>query len=129
MTWQILEGENYIPVTLIEAAERVDSGSIYAQHWIEFDGSELIEELPAEQAKVTNALCRWFINNYPESAQQGRVQEGEESFYERRLPQYSELDPHKTISEQFNLLRVVDNARYPAFFKLNGLTYNLSIQK
>jgi UDP-4-amino-4,6-dideoxy-N-acetyl-beta-L-altrosamine N-acetyltransferase len=129
LTWQILEGRNRIPVTLFEAAERVDSGPIYAQHWIEFKGNELIDELRTEQAKATNMLCHWFINHYPESTQQARDQIGEESFYRRRRPQDSVLDPNKTIAEQFNLLRVADNERYPAWFTIDDLHFKIKIIK
>lgn len=127
LTWQILEGRNRIPVTLIEAAERVDSGPIYAQRWLAFQGHELIDELRAGQAAATHALCRWFVDEYPRSAEQARVQQGEESLYPRRRPADSRLDPRKSLAEQFDLLRVVDNARYPAFFEWRGQHYTLSI--
>ena len=52
---------------------------------------------------------------------------GKGSFYRKRTPEDSELDIDKTIREQFNLLRAVDNNRYPAFFKLNGQKYTLKI--
>jgi methionyl-tRNA formyltransferase len=35
----------------------------------------------------------------------------------------------KTIAEQFDLLRVVDNLRYPAFFDHRGKRYRLTIKK
>ena len=40
----------------------------------------------------------------------------------------SRLDPDDTIAQQFNLLRVVDNERYPAFFELLGRRYILKIE-
>ena len=43
------------------------------------------------------------------SAGQPTIQTGEESFYSRRWLSDSRLDVNKTIVEQFNLLRVVDN--------------------
>ena len=39
------------------------------------------------------------------------------------------LDFNKTITEQFNLLRVVDNDKYPAFFENQGEKYFLKITK
>lgn len=129
LTWQILDGQPRIPVTLIEAAERVDSGVIYAQRWLEFQGHELIDELRAAQAEATHDLCRWFVDTYPRSAEQGRPQQGEESFYARRRPADSRLDPEQPLAEQFNLLRVVDNERYPAFFEWRGKRYTLSIDE
>lgn len=129
LTWQILEGINRIPVTLIEAAEKVDSGKVYAQQWIDFDGYELIDELRAEQGRVTLDLCKSFVDNYPSSALLAKDQIGVDTFYRRRTPCDSELDVNKSISEQFNLLRVVDSTRYPAFFDLDGRRYYLTISK
>ena len=59
----------------------------------------------------------------------GRAQTGEESFYPKRTAKDSELDVTKSIAEQFNLLRVVDNERYPAFFRYNNNTYIIKIKK
>ena len=39
------------------------------------------------------------------------------------------LDTNKTIKEQFNLLRISDNKRYPARFKIEGKDYILKIYK
>ena len=36
LTWQVIEGKNEIPVTLIEATEQVDAGDIYGQEIIIF---------------------------------------------------------------------------------------------
>ena len=51
------------------------------------------------------------------------------SFYGRRNKKNSELNPEKSIDGQFNILRVVDNQRYPAFFKVHGVTFRLTIEK
>ena len=56
-------------------------------------------------------------------------QTGDESFYPRRKPDDSRLDPSRTLADQFHLLRVVDNERYPAFFESCGSLYTLRIRK
>ena len=129
LTWQILEGKKRIPITLFEASEKVDSGVIYLQDWIEFDGSELIDELRKAQAKISIGLCKQFIKDYPQIFENARKQAGEESFYPRRFEMDSALDPSQSLEGQFNLLRVVDNQNYPAFFYLNGHRYLLRINK
>ena len=58
----------------------------------------------------------------------GKSQRGEETFYKKRTPKDSELDINKTIKEQFNLLRIVDNEKYPAFFKFKNKIYTLKIE-
>jgi len=128
LSWQIVEGNNRIPVTLLEAAENVDSGAIYAQQWIEFQGHELIDELRAEQAKASIALCTQFVRDYPQILGHARDQVGAESSYRRRRGADSELDASRSIAAQFDLLRVVDNQRYPAFFVYRGHRYVLKIE-
>ena len=56
-------------------------------------------------------------------------QSGCPTFYGRRTPKDSQLDVNKTIAEQFNLLRVCDNLRYPAYFEYMGNKYILKIFK
>lgn len=129
LTWQILEGNNDIPITLFEASTLVDSGVIYLQDTLHFNGFELINDLRELQAQKSIDMCLSFIYRYPDIVAQGIPQQGESTFYRRRTLQDSLLDPDKTIKEQFNLLRVVDNERYPAFFEINNETYILKIEK
>jgi methionyl-tRNA formyltransferase len=129
LTWQVLEGKDHIPVTLLEAEDKVDSGKIYAQRWIQLQGHELVDALRHKQAEATISLCHKFVARYPDIVAAAREQEGEESFYPRRGPKDSQLDPEKSIKDQFNLLRVVDNERYPAWFELAGQKYTIEIKK
>jgi methionyl-tRNA formyltransferase len=127
VTWQILEGKNKIPVTLFEANEKVDAGEIYEQDFIVLNGNELLPEIKHQQGVITNKLIHQFVENYPNV--KGNPQEGEGTYYEKRNAESSELDIQKTIEEQFNLLRVCDNDRYPAYFVLNGIKYTLKVEK
>jgi methionyl-tRNA formyltransferase len=129
LTWQILEGKNRIPVTLLEAAEKVDSGAIYAQDWLTFDGSELIGEMREAVARAALGLCIRFVESYPRILKQARKQDGVESFLPRRAPADSRLDAARNLETQFDLLRVVDNERYPAFFDIRDCRYLLHIRK
>lgn len=79
------------------------------------------------QAQATLNLCQHFVREYPDILKQARPQVGKSSFYPRRCPQDSELNPHLSFGEQFNLLRVVDNERYPAFFHWAGKCYVIKI--
>ena len=129
VTWQILEGKDKIPITLFEMEEKLDSGNIYLQDTMNFNGTELINEIRAKQAEYTFKLCQKFLENYPDILHLGKMQSGQESFYKRRTPENSELDINKTIAEQFNLLRTTDNNKYPAFFKYKGEVFFLKIYK
>lgn len=129
LTWQVLEGARRIPVTLIEAADAVDSGPIHRQEWIELDGSELVDDLRRKQAASTLRLCRTFLAAYPESAQQPRPQTGTPDHYRKRTPEDGRLNADLSLRAQFNLLRISDNRRYPAWFTIAGQRYRLLIEK
>ena len=127
LTWQILEGRNSIPVTLFEASQNFDDGPIYAQDQIYYEGHELISELRTKLGDKINDLVLKFIENHPNNI--AKTQIGESTFYDKRQPKDSELNIDKSIAEQFNLLRVVDNERYPAFFHHLGHKYILKVEK
>ena len=129
LTWQILEGRNEIPISLFEAEKSVDSGKIYLRDVMRFDGTELIGELRQKTGEYTVRLCRAFVENYPDTVLKGTDQTGASSYYRRRGSEDSKLDPDRTIREQFNLMRVVDNEHYPARFELNGARYTLRIER
>ncbi|TMM29156.1 methionyl-tRNA formyltransferase [Polaribacter aestuariivivens] len=127
LTWQVLEGKNSIPITLFEAVEKVDAGIIYNQDFIELKGHELLSEIKHKQGEKTISLIVNFLKDIKNI--KGEKQIGEETFYPKRTSKDSELDINKSIKDQFNLLRVCDNERYPAFFNINGQQYLLKIYK
>jgi len=125
LTWQIVEGASSITVTLFEASEKVDDGAIYEQETIEFKGTELVDELRKLQAEATMRLVHRFVAKFPNV--QGKAQSGESTFYRRRTKEDSKLATDKTLAEQFNLLRISDNERYPAWFEIDGKKFELHI--
>lgn len=123
--WQILEGHNDIVFTLFEADAKTDNGPYYLKKTVSFSGYELGPEIRTIQAQACIDLCEEFVTRYHELVPQ--EQQGPESFYPKRSAQDSKLDINKTIAEQFNLLRVVDNEDYPAFFYKDGHKYLIKI--
>ena len=125
----MLEGKNEIPITLFEAAESVDSGVIYLQDTIRLVGNELVDDLRELQAGATLRLCGEFLSRYPEILCEALPQSGEPTYYEKRGPEDSQLDVNRSLAEQFNLLRVVDNQKYPAWFEMEGQRYVVKIER
>ncbi len=129
VTWLILEGAKEIPLTLFEAAEKVDAGSVYLRDKVKLKGDELLPEIRAKVAAAMMSLCEKFVRAYPAILKKGSAQHGQASYYPRRKAEDSRLDPRKPIAAQFNLLRTADNESYPAFFTHQGSTYILKIEK
>ena len=128
MTWQILEGVSSIPITLFEAVSDLDAGPIHLQTSFILNGTELVNEWRQLQAEATINLCLQWLYNYQVLINSAYTQTGEATYYRRRRPADSQLDPERTLAEQFDLLRVVDNERYPAFFEWRGRRYQLQIE-
>lgn len=126
--WEILNGAESIVVSMIEASDPIDSGKIWLQDRFVLDGHELLGEINAllftsELKLMTTAVKeREKITPKKQIGHPG-------PYFRKRTPDDSELDPNKTIAEQFNLLRVSDSVRYPAFFKIHGHKYLLKIEK
>ena len=123
LAWQILEGKNKIVVSLIELAEKVDSGAICKQETLHLDGTELANEIHEKSALVKTSLIDWLLN---QDEVKPFYQLGKATYYPRRTPADSELDIHKTIAEQFNLLRICE-PRFPAFFNYGGRKYTVTL--
>jgi methionyl-tRNA formyltransferase len=127
IVWQVLEGENLIPISMILAADEADSGDILMRDELALDGTELNDEIRKALGEKIVQMCLAFLDASEPPA--GTPQEGEPSWYLRRRPEDSRLNPERTIAEQFDLLRVVDNDRYPAFFDYRGQRYVLRISR
>lgn len=127
MTWQILLGQSHITVTLLEAVDELDAGPIYLQEMIELTGLELNSEWRGMQAESTLRLCSKWVATYPNILSERRAQAGAGTIYPRRRPEDSKLDVAKALAEQFHLLRVVDNEKYPAFFEWKNRRYTVRI--
>ena len=68
----------------------------------------------------------WF-DSYLDIVAAAKQQTGVASHYRRRKPADSQLAPDCSLAEQFNLLRVIDNQRYPATFQWCGKSFVLQV--
>lgn len=126
--WSILGGENHVTVSLLEACDHVDSGAIWLKTTFDLEGHELLPEINAKLFEAELLLMSQALDQF--GCITPTLQPDESGPYmKRRTPEDSRLDPDKTIAEQFNLLRVVDSIRYPAFFEYQGQQYLIRIEK
>lgn len=128
MVWQLLEGRQDIAVTLLVADDPVDSGAILAKRWLHFEGHELVDEINDALFAAELELMDIAVAEADTVCPQIQDEVGA-SWYPRRKPEDSRVDPHRTLAEQFNMLRVADPERYPAFFELHGHRYEITLRK
>ena len=124
---QVLRNNNLINISLIRASEEVDAGPVAIRDTFLLKGHELNNEIRKKQAFAIFKVIKKFLAKYPNI--QYSNQKGVSSFNKRRTHLDCELNINKSIKSQFNLLRIVENKLYPAFFKYRNNTYFIRIEK
>ena len=127
--WQIVNGASDIVVTLLEAEDKVDSGRIWRKIHMLVGQDMLWDEINDSLFNITLGMLDFAVNNFASVQPIEQDANLRPTYYRRRYPEDSRLDPDKTIREQFNLLRVCDPGRFPAFFDLYGCRYVVTIRK
>lgn len=123
--WQILEGRTDIAVSLINAEDAVDSGAIWRQVSFHVPRSATFAEINEALFAAEMELMSWALVNCDRETP--RTQFGDPSFYRRRTPADSEIDPGRPIAESFDIIRTSDPVRYPAHFHLFGRRFRITI--
>lgn len=125
--WDVLAGAAELTVSAIEASRQIDAGDILAQERIRLDGTELLPEIRREIALTGIRLVKGILEHVASGTQRRSPQVGDASYCRRRSPLDSRVDIAKSIEDQFDLFRVVDNEHYPAWFEMRGRRYRLAI--
>jgi methionyl-tRNA formyltransferase len=126
--WDVLAGKQSITLSLLEAKEPVDTGDIWIKEVIQLNGRELFDEINKLLFKAELNLIKWACLNYkcccpiPQESLKS-------DYFRKRTPNDSELNINDTLDNQFNLLRVCDPSRFPAFFYKDGQKYTIRIEK
>lgn len=127
--WSIINGEEAVTVSLIEADDKIDCGRIWKKISFQVPPHALWDEINQRLFSASIELIEFSVAEYGRVKPQGQAAESEPAYYPRRIPQDSRIDPDLSIQEQFNLIRVCDPTRYPAFFDLHGHRYKLILEK
>lgn len=125
--WQILEGNNNIPICLFEAEEEADSGDVILKDSFQLEGHELYDDIRKIQGEATRKIIFEFLKIFPNYNRTKQIGKG--TFFRKRIPDHSELDLDKTIRDQINLLRIANNEEWPTFFYFKDKKYILKIGK
>lgn len=126
--WEVIGGSNKLTVCLLEAADAIDTGRIWSRRTVFLEGHELYDEINAKLFAAELSLMTQAIEETDRIQPQVQSPEGA-TWYRRRTPEDSRIDPGRSLAEQFSLLRVADPQRYPAFFDLMGFRYLIQISK
>ena len=127
--WAILEGATTITVSAITADDRIDSGDIWAKKRFYVAPNELYDEINDSLFETEVTLLDQVIGMVENGDAPHPQPDEEATYYPRRTPWDSELNPNLSIAEQFDKIRISDPDRYPAFFELHGAVFSISLRK
>jgi UDP-2,4-diacetamido-2,4,6-trideoxy-beta-L-altropyranose hydrolase len=126
--WSVLEGNNLLTLSLIEAHEKVDQGPIWLKEHIALEGHELFDEINDKLFQAEIKLMAEAIDKANVITPKSQADIASK-YYPKRTPDDSRLNLHQSLIDQFNLLRISDKDRYPAFFEHLGHKYIVKIEK
>ena len=126
--WAIIQGQEELTITLLEASEKVDCGDIWHKsiHQIPkyFLYSDIIEVV--NQAHLD--LIDYAVEHHATIDPSPQSLHIPSSYLPKRTPADSEISAYESVASQFDLLRVCDNDRFPSFFHLHGKKFKITIE-
>lgn len=126
--WQVVNGETEVTVTLLEAEDKVDSGDIWQKLKIHVPPTALYDEINQRIFQAEVDLMDYAVNSFPAIEPKPQDSSIEPTYWPKRSPEDSELDTSKSIDDLFNLIRVCDPNRFPAYFIKGGRKYVLKLE-
>lgn len=127
--WQIAEGAEWITLTLLEAEDKVDSGHIWQQVTIPVPRHALWDEINKLLFDAEMELLDAAVVGFDVIRPREQNPSIGPTYYRKRTPLDSRISPENSISSQFDVIRVCDPERFPAFFELRGCKYKLVLEK
>lgn len=127
--WQLVDGANEITLSLLEAEDKVDSGRIWKKVKIPIPKHALWDEINARLFDAEIDLIDFAVREFERVCITAQDSAIEPNYYPRRTPADSRIDPSKSIASQFDIIRVCDPKRFPAFFELHGKKYKIILEK
>tara|TARA_B110001450_G_scaffold65306_1_gene61820 strand:+ start:3367 stop:4017 length:651 start_codon:yes stop_codon:yes gene_type:complete len=126
--WDIINGSDSIFISLLEASEKVDRGNIWKKVERKIPRSFLYDEIISIVNFAHIELMNFAVANFDTIIPEPQSSTVLPTYYKRRSPEDSKLDVNKSIKDQFNLLRVCDAKRFPAFFVVHGRKYKVILE-
>lgn len=127
--WAILGGAEEITLSLLEAEDQVDSGRIWKKLIFQVPKHALWNEINERLFEAETELINFAVEHFSDIVPAQQNPNISPTYCRRRTPQDSRIDANASIKDQFDVIRVCDPQRYPAFFDLNGARYKLILEK
>ncbi len=127
--WAVVNGETEVTVSILEAEDRVDTGAIWGQLVVPIPKHFLWDEINKAVFDAEFALMDLVVTGIDTIEPRLQATDIEPTYHRLRTPLDGRLDPKKSIADQFDLMRVSDPERYPAFIEMDGYKFTLRLER
>jgi methionyl-tRNA formyltransferase len=127
--WAIINGAEELTLSLLEAEDPVDSGRIWKKLKFQIPKHALWNEINESLFLAEIELIDFAVEHFRDVLPAHQNPNITPSYYPRRTARDSRIDANIGLKDQFDLIRVCDPLRYPAFFDLHGHRYKLVLEK
>ena len=118
--WTVFNKRPNLTVTAFKATEGMDAGAILYQYNIPISSLDTLEILDNKRNIGIKKCFSEILGELKQGYIVLRTQTGQDSISQRRTPEDSELEPNEAFLNLWDKIRVCDNNKFPAFFKLKG---------
>ena len=126
--WEIINGAKDITLSLLEAEDKADTGDIWKKINAPIPKTAIFDEINELIFNAELELMDFAIENF-DTISPEKQPNIDTTHWPKRAPKDSLIDINQTISDQFNLIRVCDSKRFPAYFYKDGVRFNIIIEK
>ena len=127
--WEIIQGQEVITLSLLEAEDVVDSGRIWLKYKISVKKTAVWSEVNHLLFEAEILLMNQALLNQHEIKPYHQNNDLKPTYYRKRTAEDSKVDPSSSISSNFDLIRMCDPERHPAWFEIHGQKYKLFLEK
>ncbi len=106
-----------------------DSGKIWQKVKVPVPPSALSSEINQLLFAAETGLMDFALEAFRRNQPAEQALDVEPTYYHKRTREDSRIDPHHSIADQFDLIRVCDPYRFPAFFEYRGERFTLKLEK
>lgn len=127
--WDLVEGKSVLTLSLLNAEDSVDTGNIWKKKQIKIDRGELFNEINHKLFTAELELMSWACSHIDKETSTPQDDTVKYEYRRKRTVEDSQIDINQPIVSQFNLLRISDPERYPAYIVVEGQKYKIKLEK
>lgn len=120
LQWTVLNNRPNLTITAFKATKDMDAGDYLYQYNVALSPLNTLDDLEEKREYGIKECLRLILDEMKDGYMVLRKQAGQDSVSFKRTPKDSELDSDQTLLNLWDKIRICDNEKFPAFFKLHG---------